>query len=218
MGNQIQKKFKKDYNLDLLLISAEDYNVGYVVEYDNGKLDVENYSFISDLLIDEAMQKEFKELIYAIKPIPAKLAELKIDKSVGFDAQVPIPNIGLNIGGSYATKSIRKFTFENITKKCINGELKEKLRKIIQKAKNDNKKYYRKELKNLYIFDELYYSDKMLFEMENTNETEINANFKKLNIEPKISQHSATKYTVEISGNNLCPFAAKIEPLKDYID
>lgn len=218
MKNKIQQKFKKVYNLELLIVSAEDYQVGWVVEYDNGKLDVENYPFISEILEDESKQKEITELIKLIPFVSANLAEYKIDKSFGLAGGIPIPNIGLNISAGFAGKSVQNFSFENITKKSISGDLKVKLKKIIKEAKINDKKHYRKELKNLHIFDELYYAESIVFEVENTTKADIDANLKKLNLEPKVKHHSGSKYIVEIAGNKLCPFAAKIEPLKDYID
>jgi len=218
MGNKIFRKFKKEYNLDLLIISAVDYNVGGVVEYDNGKLYVENYLFISDLLIEKSKQKELKKIIFAIPQVATQLANCKIDKSFGLETDINIPNIGLELSGNYATKSVLNFSFKDITRRSVSGELKEELRSIIKSAKINHKKHYRKDLKNLYIFDELYYSKKVIFEIDNTNEGEIRTNLAKINIAPKIKQNSDKKFIVEIASDGLCPFAAKIEPLKDYID
>lgn len=218
MGNKIFRKFKNIYNLDLLIISAADYNIGGVVEYDNGKLDVENYLFISDLLIEESKQKELKKIIFAIPQVAAQLANCKIDKSFGLETDINIPNIGLELSGNYATKSVLNFSFKDITRRSVSGELKEELRSIIKSAKINHKKHYRKDLKNLYIFDELYYSEKVIFEIDNTNEGEIRTNLAKINIAPKIKQNSDKIFIVEIASDGSCPFAAKIESLKDYID
>ena len=218
---QINKNFNARYGYDLLFASRNTYKVGCVVEWDgfiSKVIDVENYSFVADLKIDDKEKIIIKEKLANAPLKPFRLASFKIDKTIGIKGTIEVPNLGINLDGELDYHKIEQFSYEGIKSKVIEGDLRVRIREILNDSKEENKKYYRKKLKNLYIFDELLYAKKVKIFVENTNETEIKAALKKVKIQPKISLIKRNKYEIEISNKEGCPFAAKIEQLKDFID
>jgi hypothetical protein len=98
------------------------------------------------------------------------------------------------------------------------ASIKERIIIILREAQEEDKKYYRKKLKRLFILEELLYADNVTITVENTSMAELESSLKGLDIKPSVSLVSGKKYNVSFPGSNECPFATKIEPLKDFID
>lgn len=213
----LYNEFKGINGLTILTKSLASFHPGEVVEWDNNVLDNENYSFIDDLKIEELKRNELKNALINLPFVDCVFTSLEMTKSTGFGANLNIPNIGFDIKAKFGTEKLVKFSFENIKGRIIGDTIKGQIKNIIRNAKEEDGKYYRKYIKNKYIFDELYYAESFELTVEKTSDTDIGAALEGLKIEPEITVLSEKSYKVVFPGSNTCPFAAKIESLKDYL-
>jgi hypothetical protein len=147
------------------------------------------------------------------------MQKITIDSSFDIKGGIDIPNFAAGIGLDLGFERFLNFNIDDVKCKIIARELKVELRNIIKKAKEEDKKNYRKNLKHLHFIDKLFYAGSASFEIKNTTKIEIEAALTAAKIvNPKIDVNTDGNIKVSFAGSQEIPFAADIEPLTDFID
>lgn len=211
--------FQNLYGLTILPKSLSIYNPGDVVEWDKkGILDYENYSFIDDLNLEKEQSDLFKNKLENAPKTESEFTSVEMNRTTGFGINLTIPNIGLDIKAKFGADKLVKFSYKDIQGRIIGKDINGQIRKIIINAKEEDKRNFRKNLKNKLIFSELYYVDSFEMIIERTTEVEVGVALEQFNIEPEISVENSKELKVIFQGSTTCPFAARIESLNDYVD
>ena len=209
------------HKYDLLFSSSSTLRLGYVAEWDGfikRILDLEGYSFIADLKISEEEKKELKSVLEAVPLTPFQFSSCSFKEDSELSISADLPNINSEVRARFKKHKVSKYSYDNVKAKIMPAHVKESIIAMLRNTREEDKKYYRKELKRLYILEELLYAESVTVTVEKTSEAELKSSLKGLDIKPAISLVSDNKYNVSFSGSGVCPFAAKIEPLKDFID
>jgi hypothetical protein len=219
---KLNRNFKTLYpKYDLLFSSSSTLQLGFVAEWDGfikRILDMEGFSFIAFLKISEEEKKELKSVLAAVPLTPFQFSSCSFNEDSELSISADLPNINSEVRARFKKHKVSQYSYDNVQAKIMPASVKERLIVILRNAREEDKKYYRKELKRLYILEELLYAESVSVTVENTTEADLKSSFRGLAVKPAISLVSDNKYNVSFSGTEACPFAAKIEPLKDFID
>jgi hypothetical protein len=212
---KVNRNFKSVYpKYDLLFSSSSTLQPGFVAEWDGfikRILDLEGYSFIAHLKISGEEKDEIKAVLAAVPLTPFSISSCSFDEDAELSISADLPNINSDVRAKFKRHKISGYRYDNVQAKIMPASVKEKIILILREAREEDKKYYRKKLKRLY-------ADSVTITVENASMAELESSLKDLDIKPSVSVVSGNKYNVSFSGSNECPFAAKIEPLKDFID
>jgi hypothetical protein len=219
---KLNRNFKSLYpKYDLLFSSSSTLQLGFVAEWDGfikRILDLEGYSFIAMLKISEQEKQQLKSTLTAVPLTPFQFSSCSFDEDAELSISADLPNISSEVRGKFTRYKVSKYSYDNVKAKIMPSSVKEKLIVILRDAKGKDKKYYRRELKRLFILEELLYAESVTITVENISEAELNSSLKGLDKKPAVSLVSANIYNISFPASDVCPFAAKIEPLKDFID
>ena len=219
---KVNRNFKSVYpKYDLLFSSSSTLQLGFVAEWDGfikRILDLEGYSFIADLKISAEEKEQLKSVLAAVHLTPFSISSCSFDEDAELSISADLPNINSELRAKFKRHKISRYSYDNVQAKIMPASVKERIILILREAREEDKKYYRKKLKRLSILEELLYADSVTITVENTSMAELESSLKDLDIKPSVSLVAGNKYNVSFPGTNECPFAAKIEPLKDFID
>jgi hypothetical protein len=219
---KVNRNFKKVYpKYDLLFSSSSTLQLGFVAEWDGfikRILDLEGYSFIAHLKISKEKQDELKSVLAAVPLTPFSISSCSFEEDAELSISADLPNINSDVRAKFKRHKISGYSYDNVQAKIMPAPVKERIIIILRDAKEEDKKYYRKKLKRLFILEELLYADSVTITVDNTSMAELESSMKDLDIKPSVSLVADKKYNVSFPGSNECAFAAKIEPLKDFID
>jgi hypothetical protein len=219
---KVNRNFKSVYpKYDLLFSSSSTLQLGFVAEWDGfikRILDLEGYSFIADLKISAEEKEELKTVLAAVPLTPFSISSCSFDEDAELSISADLPNINSDIRGKLKRHKVSRYSYDNVRARIMPASVKEKIIVILREAKEEDKQYYRKKLRRLFILEELLYADSITITVESTSMSGLESSLKDLDVKPSVSMVSAHKYNVSFPGSSECPFAAKIEPLKDFID
>lgn len=221
LNNKLKRKFRRIYDMDLLSVALESYRLGDVVEWDGliKKPDFGNYSFVNFLRIPDKKKADLKKQLENVKMVKADMSKITIDRSYDFHTGLDIPNFATEVGVEVGNENFSDINIDNVQCKVIARELKFELMQILKQAKEEEKKYYRKELKHLFIINKLFYAGKANLTFKSTTKSNVEAAVLKAKISnPKIQVNNTGEINVSFSGNLAIPFAADIESVKDFMD
>ncbi|MBN1115741.1 MAG: hypothetical protein JXA77_00935 [Bacteroidales bacterium] len=221
LDNKLIRKIRRMYGIDILPIGMESYTLGDIVEW-NGiikKPSMENYSFVNYLRLDSDKQTEYKNRLKTVQPVAAQLAKIQLDTSFDFQSGADIPNFATETGLDVSHENITGINVEDIQCKVIERDLKyDLMQELIQIKKND-RRYYRKELKKLFMLDKLFYAGKVNLTIQTNSKAKIEAAVLKSKlVNPKIAEKSEKEVSISFSGDKTIPFAADIEQINDFLN
>lgn len=223
LDKKLQKQFRRKYGMDLLPVSYEDIFLGDIIEWDGKlsrkKIDFENFSLIQQLKIDSEKKNELETKLAAVKLKNAAFQKITIERESDLNAKLDIPNFASNIDLKLGMQNILNFQMEDVKCKVLERDLKVEIRNLINNAKETDKKHYRKKLKRLFFIDKLFYAGNVMLEIKQDTTIDIEAALSKAKIlNPNIKTNTKGTINVSFAGSTEIPFAADIEPLKDFID
>jgi hypothetical protein len=222
MDESLKRKFRRLYNADLLPVAMVSYQLGDIVEWDGflkKNLDYEAYSFVDLLKTDQNKKTELITDLANVRVEDAIMQTVTIDNEFDIKGGTDIPNFAVELGLVLGNKRFINFNIDNVKCKVIAKDLKRELKNLIEKAKEEDKRYYRRKLKHLFFIDKLFYAGNVSFELIKATKSEVEAALTKAKIiNPQIAVNTQGKITVSFYGKMIIPFAADIESLKDFID
>ena len=222
LNDKLKRQFRKIYGIDLLPVSLSSYYLGDIIEWDGfikKQLDFENYSLIENLKIEESKKADLRKRLSSVAHEKAAMQRIMIDSRFDIKGGVDIPNFAMNIGAELGFGNFINFSIEDVKCKVLARELKVELTNLIKQAKEDDKKYYRKNLKKLFFIDKLFYAGNASFEIKSSSRAKVEVALTSAKIvNPNLSFGSEGNIKVSFSGDMDLPFAADFEPLTDFID
>jgi hypothetical protein len=222
LDKKLERKFRRTYGADLLPVGMADFVICDIVEWDGlirKQIDFEEINLVDKLKIPEDKKKDLFSRLSQITLQKANFQQITIDSSFDIQGGVDIPNFAMSIGAQVGFGNFVNFVIEDVMGKVLARDLKMDLISLIQQAKDEDGKYYRKTLKRLFFIDKLYYAGKVSFEIKATSQAklEVALTDAKL-INPNVSYSSSGNAKVTIEGSMEVPFAVDIEPFTDFLD
>jgi hypothetical protein len=182
-------------------------------------MDLEFISLVDILNIPDEKKSSLKTRLAGVPLQPATFKQITIDQEFGIKGEADIPNFAASVSAGVGISNFVNFKIEDVQGRVLARDLKVELIRLISQAKEEDRKYFRKELKKLFFIDKLYYAGKASFEVSSSAKANLDAALGTSGLaNPGISFTSSGNIKVTMGGNLEVPFAADIEPCTDLID
>ncbi len=222
LDNRLARKFRKTYNADLLPVGLSGSVLCDIVEWDGllkKKMDLEFINLVDVLKMPDDKRTELMSRLTGVSLQIADFQQIVIDQRFEIGAGADIPNFAASIGARVGYGNFVNFVLEDVKAKVLARELKVEIIRMIKQAKEDDRKYFRKELKRLFFIDKLFYAGKASFEVRSSAKASLEAALGTSGLaNPAVAFTSSGNIKVTVGGSFDIPFAADIEPCKDLVD
>ena len=222
LNDKLKRQFRRIYGADLLPVSLSSYYLGDIIEWDGfikKQLDFENISLIENLKIDESRKADLRKRLSEVSMEKAFMQKITIDSRFDIKGGADIPNFATSIGAELGFSNFVNFNIEDVQCKVLARGLKVEIINLIKQAKEDDRKHFRKNLRDLYFIDKLFYAGNASFEIKTDSKAKVEAAVTSAKlVNPNISFNREGNIQVSFTGNKDLPFAADFEPLRDLID
>lgn len=222
LDKKLERKFRRIYGADLLPVGIVGNVLCDIVEWDGfirKQMDFEEINLIDKLKVPTENRKELFKRLSEVTLQKAGFQQITIDNNFDIKGGVDIPNFAMSVGAEVGFSNFINFVIEDVQAKILARDLKMDLINLIQQAKVEDKKYYRKTLKKLCFVDKLYYAGKVSFEIKATSQAKVEIALTQAKVvNPNVSFNNSGNALVTFPGSMEIPFAADIEPFKDFLD
>jgi hypothetical protein len=222
LDNKLERKFRRIYGADLLPVGLSESVLCDIIEWDGFLKRNMDLEFINLVDILKMPDDKRSNLMSRLSGVPLQIATFKqitIDQEFDIKGGADIPNFAASISAEVGFSNFLNFVIEDVQAKVLARELKVELIRMIKQAKDEDRKYFRKELKKLFFIDKLYYAGKASFEVSSSAKANLEAALSTSGLaNPGIAFTSSGSIKVTTGGSLDIPFAAGIEPCSDLID
>jgi len=216
------RKFRSQYNLELIPASHEGISLGDLVwdpilgPPDFSKKGMPNTiynAFLDAGLITQIDWDQFKSEYRNSPLIDAQMANRTVDINIESVSELQHPTIG-RISGGFTSDLFRKFTFSKLQMREMSDLTRIKIDGFLEVMKATRWKEYDGSIRRVFMITELYYGTmRMVVEKQNSAELEAVLDEIKLEAIHRTEGSHAVEY--EFSHDNV-PFAMRIERVRSF--
>ena len=216
------RKFRSDYNLELIPASHEGISLGDLVwdpifgAPDFSKKGMPNTiytAFLDADLISESEWRQFKKENQGSPLIDAQFASRTVDVNVEFINELQHPKIGL-VSGELKLEKLSKFTFGDLQMREMDDLMRIKIDRFLEQMKASRWSDYNGSIRRVFIITELYYGTiRMIIEKQFSAELE--AILEKAELEALSKSEGSHAVEYEFS-HDYVPFAMRIERVRNF--
>ena len=214
MGNL--RSFKTTYGAELMNASSAGMLLTELFEWDGlfkKTLDPLGKSLI-DFYTDspKAERESLREQLRLIPEEQARFAQISIDKELGTNADLKIPQFNLDLSLGLNSAQVKKFIFGNVKSKRLTGELRIEIKALLDQLKEKDFKTYKKELRNRWVAETYFYSDLAEIELDSSVDidAQLGARLKELtDVDVSVVQKSGSNKKIVLKGDS-SPFAVEL--------
>lgn len=216
------RKFRSEYNLELIPASHERINLGDLVwdpilgPPDFSRKGMPNSIFTAFLdagLISRADWEKFRKENQDTALAKAHFAARSVDVNVESINELQHPKIG-KISADFKTDKLSKFTFGNLQVREMDDLMRIRIDHFLEEMKASHWRDYDGSIRRVYLITELYYGTiRMLISKQLS--TELEASMKKAELRATGISEGSHAVEYEFSHDNV-PFAMRIERVRYF--
>ena len=216
------RKFRSEYNLELIPASHEGISLGDLVwdpilgppEFSRKGMPNTIYTaFLDAGLISRADWELFRKENRDTPLVKAHFAARYVDVSKEFVHELQHPKIH-KIGGDFLTDKLSKFTFGNLQMREMDDVVRIKIDHFLEQMKGSRWKEYDGSIRRVYLITELYYGTVRIL-IEKQFSSELEASMKKVDLRASGKSEGSHAVEYEFDHDNL-PFAMRIERVRTF--
>jgi len=224
MGRKIgMREFRKNYKLQLLNYSTENYHPGHRVDFglivNNNRFQVKEESIVRELGIDNAKERSMAQELKEITKSDAGFAGLEISRDFLIDADLDIPSIEFDLRGKVDIDKVTKMSFDNVqVREITDSDLRDEIEDLMEDVREGRGREWRK-LKRKGIALKFFYAGDVSIEVEKKLDFDLGAsvNVEEIELEVGAEGNSNTNYKYSFGSSN-CPFAVYFESVREFIE
>ncbi|RLD44227.1 MAG: hypothetical protein DRI89_03520 [Bacteroidetes bacterium] len=218
--NQTVKEFAKQYNgLELLKHTNEDIALGDLFKKKaTGKRHLEfcNYNIAFKIGVSIVEAESLKKKLKDVKSLTGSFAGLSIKDSFSANGALSIPSVKVKLDGKIDRSKVLGFEIGKIKTKILKDGLRQKVEMAIEQLKEKMPREFRKELKQLFIAEQLFYSESVQITIAKDTVVDVDAVFADSAAEVSVGVDSHKNQVFTLSGSQY-PFAIDLIKVKDFI-
>ena len=216
------RKFRSEYNLELIPASHEGISLGDLVwdpilgppDFSRKGMPNTIYTaFLDAGLISKSEWEIFRKENRGAPLVNAHFAARQVDVGVEFIPELQHPKIH-RISSDFKTEKLSKFTFGNLQMREMANLMRIRIDQMLEQMKASRWKDYDGNIRRVYLVTELYYGTiRILIEKQFTSELE--ASMKKVDLMASGKSEGSHAVEYEFSHDNV-PFAMRIERVRTF--
>jgi len=216
------RKFRSEYNLELIPASHEGITLGDLVwdpifgppDFSRKGMPGAIYTaFLDAELITQKELEEFRKESRDTVLVNAHFATRSVDVNVEFVSELQHPKIG-RISGEFKTMKLSKFAFADLQMREMDDLMRIKIDRFLEQMKATRWVDYDGSIRRVFMITELYYgSIRMVIEKQFGPELEAILDQAGLQASARLEGSHAVEY--EFSHDNV-PFAMRIERVRTF--
>ncbi len=218
--NQTVNEFAKQYGgLELLTHTNETVTLGDLYKKKaTGKTRLEffGYNIAYKIGFSPIEADALKSKLKDVKNSAGSFAGLSIKDSFSANAALSIPSVNVKLDGKIDRSKVLGFEIGKIKTRVLRDALRLEIENAIEKLKANRPREYRKELKQLFIAEQLFYSESVKITIAKDTKIDVDVVFAETvgKVSAGVDRHKNQVFT--ISGSEY-PFAVDLKKLKDFI-
>jgi len=218
--NQTVNEFARQYDgLELLKHTNDEITLGDLFKKKaTGKTHLEffgyNIAFKIGVSIVEA--ESLKKKLKDVKNHAGSFAGLSIKDSFSANAALSIPSVNVKLDGKVERSKVLGFEIGKIKTKVLRDALRLEIETAIELFKKKRPREFRKELKRLFIAEQLFYSESVKITIAKETVVDVDAVFAESIGKVSVGVDSHKNQVFTISGSKF-PFAVDLRRVKDFI-
>lgn len=218
--NQTVKEFAKQYDgLELLKHTNEDIALGDLYKKKaTGKIHLAscNYNIAFKIGVPVVEAEALKKKLIDVKSKAGSFADLSIKDSFSANGALSIPSVKVKLDGKVDRSKVLGFAIGKIKTKILKDGLRLEVENAIEQLKEKRPREFRKELKQLFIAEQLFYSESVQITIAKDTVIDVDAVFADSVGEVSVGVDSHKNQVFTISGSQF-PFAIDLIKVKDFI-
>lgn len=218
--NQTVKEFAKQFGgLELLTRTNESITLGDLyIKKTTGKtrLEFAGYNIAFKMGVSAAEAESLKLQLRGVKDQTGSFAGISIKDNFAANSALSIPSVNVKLDGKVARSKVLGFEIGKIKTKVLRDALRLEIETAIEQLKSIRPREYRKEMKRLYIAEQLFYSESVKITIKKDVEIDVDVVFADTVGKVAVGVDSHKNQVFTISGSQY-PFAIDLKKVKDFI-
>ena len=216
------RKFRSEYNLELIPASHEGISLGDLVwdpilgppDFSRKGMPNTIYTaFLDAGLISDSDWQKFRKENQETPLVNAHFAARHVDVSVEFIQELQHPKID-KISGDFKTEKLSKFIFDKLQMREMDNLMRIKIDRFLEEVKSSLWKDYDGSIRRVFLITELYYGTIRIL-IEKHLSSELEASLKKMDLRASGRSEGSHAVEYEFSHDNV-PFAMRIERVRTF--